>query len=280
MIDIYTEKKESKDWILQNDLYFNLNTGNEEMSENEIKLIQQVDEAKLTPDKHIETKYGLGTIRNLSSGCKTLLNIVKHPDKVVCVEECGPNVLKFIFAMDDIKIYMSRPTLAEIPDDVEIRFNDKDIVTGNSGYNAWWSKELKGEKQMIYKNITFKADPFSYDLMFDDRITLVGGDSGTGKTVLYEILEDLRFTDEYKAIKLFNYKSDNLLEAVKQCRDNFIVIDNADILIDDDIRRFINFEFSNQYMLFLRNCDGLNVSDKSFKVLKLEDNRITLEEEL
>ena len=98
MIDIYTEKRESKDWILQNDLYFNLNTGNEEMSQNEINLIWQVDEAKLTPDKHIETKYGLGTIRNLSSGCKTLLNIVKHPDKVVNVEECGPNVLKIIFA--------------------------------------------------------------------------------------------------------------------------------------------------------------------------------------
>lgn len=33
-------------------------------------------------------------------------------------------------------------------------------------------------------------------------------------------------------------------------------------------------------MLFLRNCDGLNVSDKSFKVLILENNRITLEEEV
>lgn len=139
---------------------------------------------------------------------------------------------------------------------------------------------MKGEKWMIYKNITFKADPFSYDLVFDDRITLVGGDSGTGKTVLYEILEDLRLTNEYKAIKLFNYKSDEFLEAMKRCRDNFIVIDNADILINDDIRKFINFEFSNQYMLFLRNCDGLNVSDKSFKVLKLDNNRITLEEEL
>lgn len=139
---------------------------------------------------------------------------------------------------------------------------------------------MKGEKQMIYKNITFKAAPFSYNLEFDDRIVLVGGDSGTGKTVLYEMLEDLRLTDEYKAIKLFNYKSDNLLESIKQCKDNFIVIDNADILIDDDVRRFINFEFSNQYMLFLRNCDGLNVSDKSFKVLKLDNNRITLEEEL
>lgn len=62
---------------------------------------------------------------------------------------------------------------------------------------------MKGEKLMIYKNITFKAAPFSYDLVFDDRITLVGGDSGTGKTVLYEMLEDLRFTDEYKRIKLF-----------------------------------------------------------------------------
>ena len=142
------------------------------------------------------------------------------------------------------------------------------------------ARSMKGEKQMIYKNITFKADPFSYNLEFDDRITLVGGDSGTGKTVLYEMLEDLRLTNEYKAIKLFNYKSENMKENLKKCRDCFIVIDNADILIDDDIRRFINFEFSNQYMLFSRNCDGLNVSDKSFKILQLDDNKITLQDEL
>lgn len=106
------------------------------------------------------------------------------------------------------------------------------------------------------------------------------GDNGTGKTVLYEILEDLKLTDQYNAIKLFNYKSDNMKENLIQCRDCFVVIDNADILIDDDIRRFINFEFSNQYMLFLRNCDGLNVSDKSFKILHLEDKKITLQDEL
>lgn len=143
MIDIYTEKKDSKDWIIQNDLYFNLNTSNEIMSDKEKELIQQVDEAKLTPDKHIETKYGLGTIRNLSSGCKTLLNLVKHPEMVVCVEECGPNVLKLIFAMDGIKIYMSRPSFAEIPDTAKIRFNDTDVVTGSSGYHAWWSEEYE-----------------------------------------------------------------------------------------------------------------------------------------
>ena len=139
---------------------------------------------------------------------------------------------------------------------------------------------MRGERQMIYKKITFKADPFSYDLEFNDRITLVGGDSGVGKTVLYEMVEDVRLTDEYRAIKLFNYRSDNFQEAIKQCRDSFIVVDNADNLINDEVRKFINFELSNQYMLFLRNCDGLNVSDKSFKVMKFDNNKITLEEEL
>lgn len=43
--DIYRER-DLKDWIFQNDLYFNLNIGNEEMSQNEINLIWQVDEAK------------------------------------------------------------------------------------------------------------------------------------------------------------------------------------------------------------------------------------------
>lgn len=147
MIDIYTEKKESSSWILKNDLYFNLNTSNEEMTEKDRKLIQQADDAVLTPDKHIETKYGLGTIRNLSSGCKTLLNIVKHPDKVVCVEECGPNVLKLIFQMDDIKIYMSRPSFVEIPAKAELRFNDRDVVTGSAGYQNWWAREYERREQ-------------------------------------------------------------------------------------------------------------------------------------
>ena len=147
MIDIYTEKKESSGWILKNDLYFNLNTSNEEMTEKDRKLIQQADDAVLTPDKHIETKYGLGTIRNLSSGCKTLLNIVKHPDKVVCVEECGPNVLKLIFQMDNIKIYMSRPSFVEIPAKAELRFNDRDVVTGSAGYQNWWAREYERREQ-------------------------------------------------------------------------------------------------------------------------------------
>ena len=46
MIDIYTERKDSKDWIFYNDLYFNLNTGNEDMSQKEKEVLQAMFQAK------------------------------------------------------------------------------------------------------------------------------------------------------------------------------------------------------------------------------------------
>ena len=69
MIYVYTNKQDSENWILQNDWYFNLYTSNEKFTEEDKAVIWQIDHAKLTEDKRIETKYGLGTIRNLSSGC-------------------------------------------------------------------------------------------------------------------------------------------------------------------------------------------------------------------
>lgn len=133
---------------------------------------------------------------------------------------------------------------------------------------------------MIYNNIEFQVSPFCYSLEFTDRITLVRGDSATGKTYLYQMLEDLRLTKEYSAIKLFNYKTEEFHENLAKCDANFIVIDNADILLNDNDRKFINFNKNNQFLLFLRNCDGLNLSLESFRILHKEGNRITLEKEL
>ncbi len=133
---------------------------------------------------------------------------------------------------------------------------------------------------MIYDIIKFEADPFSYFLNFYDRITLVRGDSAVGKTYLYQMLEDLRMTKEYQAIKLFNYKTEDFHENLKKCRDRFVVIDNADLLLDDEDRRFINFDSSNQYMLFARNCDGLNLSSGSFMLLHETNYEVSLKREL
>lgn len=141
-------------------------------------------------------------------------------------------------------------------------------------------KNIRGGIWMIYNNIEFKAAPFLYFLEFSDRITLVRGDSATGKTYLYNMLEDLRLLEEYQAIKLFNYKSEEFHENLKKCRNRFVVVDNADLILDNEDRRFINFDSSNQYMLFARNCDGLNLSAGSFMLLNENDYKVSLKREL
>lgn len=85
-------------------------------------------------------------------------------------------------------------------------------------------KNMRGGIRMIYDIIKFEVDPFSYFLEFADRITLVRGDSATGKTYLYQMLEDLRMTREYQAIKLFNYKTEDFHENLKKCKDRFVMI--------------------------------------------------------
>ena len=143
MIYIYTEKQNTENWILMNDWYFNLYTGNQPFTENEKKVIAQIDGAKVTEDMHIETEYGIGTIRNLSSGCKTYLNIVKNPEKIVCADECGKNVLDLLFQLDEIKIYMGKPERFFIDENKELCFNEKDVVIGRKGYEEWWTKEYE-----------------------------------------------------------------------------------------------------------------------------------------
>ena len=146
--------------------------------------------------------------------------------------------------------------------------------------NCGGRKSMRGERKMIYQIIEFQANPFHYKLHFASRITLVRGDSATGKTYLYQLLEDIRQLEQYSSIRLFNYKSDDFHAALQACRDKFIVIDNADTILEYEDRTFINFEKSNQYLLFLRNCDGLNVSSESFTILYEDNYNISLRKEL
>lgn len=143
MVHLYTEKQENENWILKNDLYFNLHTGNQPFTEQDKQAIFEIDKANVTEDNHIETKYGIGTVRNLSTGCKTYLNVLKNPGKVVSANECGGNVLTMLFELDDIRLYMDRPERFHIKEDTQMMINDKELVVGKRGYESWWTQEYE-----------------------------------------------------------------------------------------------------------------------------------------
>ena len=133
---------------------------------------------------------------------------------------------------------------------------------------------------MIYKSIVFDSEPFHYKLFFEDKITLVRGDSASGRTFLFKLLQDLSTLDEYKNIQTFNYQCKDFEQELINCKNSLIVIDNADVILTDNLKMFINLDKSNQYLIFGRNCSGLNCSLDSFTELSNNNCVVTSVKEL
>ena len=168
MIDIYTKKTDSKDWILQNDLYFNLNTGNEEMSQKEIDLIRQIDEAKLTPDKHIETKYGLGFI-NFYPDCIIELDVENKmtKEKVFFIHFQMNNFHHALGLLYDMRLCLQTLTTTK---------KTRVLLSCTSGFTTgFFAEKLNEGVQLLNKDFEFNAVSYGnlYDMAKDYDVILL-----------------------------------------------------------------------------------------------------------
>lgn len=97
-LSIYrTEKDVPKDKkvITSNDTFFSLNKPSK-VDENIKKIIKIIDNADYIDNDTIRTPYGVTGLSSLSSGCKTIINMYRHPELVFNGIECGYNALGFI----------------------------------------------------------------------------------------------------------------------------------------------------------------------------------------
>jgi len=56
-----------------------------------------------------------------------------------------------------------------------------------------------------------------------------------------------------------------------------VIIDNADILLDDEMRKHIAFDTDNQYIILGRNPEYLYVTKANCKELVVEKDTINIE---
>jgi len=108
MLQIYTEY--SDDYVISNDSEFNTNTYSKmlnDKTERYKKIITEVEGLEFVSDDKVNSKITGQPISlaDISTGCKTILNIVYNPDKVISVIECGMNYAKYIYKLDG-RIYM------------------------------------------------------------------------------------------------------------------------------------------------------------------------------
>lgn len=146
MITIFKDKKDipdNMDYIELNDVFFNQNTVS--MLDNRADdIVKNIDESRLIGKYKIESKFNGVTldVDCLSTGCKTVLNVMYFPDKVFCLKECGDNALEVLYGLEAGAVYSD---YAIIPFDMEqVRVSDSNGVKVISDYEElkeWWSNE-------------------------------------------------------------------------------------------------------------------------------------------
>lgn len=115
-------------------------------------------------------------------------------------------------------------------------------------------------------------------LEFTDNMTVVGGNSGVGKTRLWELLHDLVLDFSYLSMLSWRNKNDDILKLLKSSSGKLFVIDNADVILGTEERRYIAFDGSNQYLLFGRNPENLMLTYSNLREIVWGSDFVQFEE--
>ena len=127
------------------------------------------------------------------------------------------------------------------------------------------------------------------DLNLEERLTFIGGDSGTGKTLFVKALQDLVLNPDLAEIqgigidKFMVCLNEQQLPNILNCKNKIIIIDRYDIYSKKSKEQIWNkmSNLDNTWILMTRNPDikeNYGHSSRSYKILKTkrENNQIKL----
>lgn len=146
MITIFKNKKDiphDMKYIELNDIYFNQNTA-ARLDDKAEKIIQIVDGAQLISKYKIRSRFDdtILDIDKLSTGCKTVLNVVYNPDKVFCLKECGNNALEVLYGLTSGNVYSDYAMIPFEMEAVNVQTSlGQKKINDYEELKAWWGNE-------------------------------------------------------------------------------------------------------------------------------------------
>lgn len=146
MITIYKNKKDIPDnmkYVELNDVFFNQNTVSK-LDDRAKVIVEKIDNSRLIGKYKIESKFNGVTldIDCLSTGCKTVLNVMFFPDKVFCIRECGDNALEVLYKLEDGAVYSDYAVIPFEMDKVRVFEGERArIISDYEELKEWWENE-------------------------------------------------------------------------------------------------------------------------------------------
>lgn len=112
-------------------------------------------------------------------------------------------------------------------------------------------------KPIVMEHFSTVHTSFVLDFNFTSNITILTGDSGTGKTASFSFIKEcMALNPDIMCLNYLDYQKD-IADIIKKANGKLIVIDNADVLLDDDVRKYIALDDKNQYLIIGRNPKNL-----------------------
>ena len=150
MLKIYSKKDLLPKPVVEshNEVFFRRNMTFNSLTETDFTIIKNIDKAKRheTENGFFISPFGIAQIKHFSTGCKSVLNAVHHPDKIFSFAECGRNAISELARVCeqlglDVSIYLPRYREIE-PFVAPVMFNNTVINTDDEFYDAWHGGEL------------------------------------------------------------------------------------------------------------------------------------------
>lgn len=112
-------------------------------------------------------------------------------------------------------------------------------------------------KPTVMEHFSTIHTSFVVDFHFKNNITILMGNSGTGKTAAFSFMKEcMAVNPNIVCLNYLDYQKD-ILEIIKKAKGKLIVIDNADVLLNDETRKYISLDGENQYLIIGRNPKNL-----------------------
>ena len=112
-------------------------------------------------------------------------------------------------------------------------------------------------KPIVMDHFSTVHSSFLVNFTFKNNITILLGDSGTGKTASFSFIREcMAINPKILCLNYLDYQK-NIKNIISQSEGKLIVIDNAEILLDDETRKYISLDDKNQYLIIGRNPKNL-----------------------
>ena len=132
-------------------------------------------------------------------------------------------------------------------------------------------------KGIILHNIDLYLCDSEFKLKFDDRLTLISGNSGSGKSIMFRAFRNK--SGEDSRIECFDgidIKKRDICKEIGQLKNKVIVIDNADSMLSLEQRAEIALDTRNQYIIISHHSEGYCPGRNSLRELMVKNNKASL----